>query len=409
MGGTSTYPSIRRSRLNLAAFEFVIFYDPFLYPGLLTQVGMSSLKVRFYVVVFIEENSIAVTPTSWVEEVNGVLTCYWPRRNADAMSKACHRPDKELWKRYKIRILSETDNYKTARERAKKAVETSNVESEDDVENMRKRKVPVRYWTDSEGENEMPPKQRKKTSMSSQNPQPSVPKPPSYKPPTDITVTAHPSEEDVPYLFSNDLFHENTHDIQETSHAEGAVNADLQQLIRQSEQRVLLAIERMQTDVANSIERLVQAIQQNRAVPASTSTPPQEIIEGPCKTTQELQVLLLKLEDTEEKRKMIQFLSMVGGSSIGDVVRRILRKIASNEVWSNYSLKGRKGKLPFMGTSLHHIVLSACAKQFPQKTEKQIDVCIGETLKHAPHRAKLAITPEGEGNLGTSLEDRDTD
>ncbi|RXN37607.1 transposase domain-containing protein [Labeo rohita] len=65
--------------------------------------------VGFYVVVFDEENSIAVAPASWVEEVNGVLICYWPRKNADAMAKAFHRPDKELWKQYKIRILSETD------------------------------------------------------------------------------------------------------------------------------------------------------------------------------------------------------------------------------------------------------------------------------------------------------------
>ncbi|KAL1279587.1 hypothetical protein QQF64_026260 [Cirrhinus molitorella] len=336
--------------------------------------------VGFYIVVFTEENSIAVAPASWVEEVNGILICYWPRRNANAMAKACHRPDKELWKRYKIRILSETDNYKTARERAKKAVETSNVESEDEVGKIRKKKIPARYWTDSEGENEIPPKQRKKASMSSQNPPPTLPKPPSYKPPTDITVTAHASEEDVPSLSNlsaNNHFH------------------DLKQLIEQSEQRVLLAIERMQSDVTNSIERLVQAIQQNCPGPASIATPPQETFEGPCKTLQELQELILKLEGTEEKNRMIQYLSLLGGSSIGDAVRRILRKVATNEAWSNYSLKGRKGKLPFMGTSLHYIVLSACAKQFPKITEKEMDACIGETLKHAPHRAR-AITPRND-------------
>ncbi|KAI2647367.1 Flavonol 4'-sulfotransferase [Labeo rohita] len=145
----------------------------------------------------------------------------------------------------------------------------------------------------------------------------------SDKPPNDISVSAHAPEEDVPSLPNlscDNPFH------------------GLQQLIEQSEQRVLLAIERMQSDIANSIEHLVQTIQQNRPGPSSFTTPPQETMEGPCKTT--------------------QFLSLVGGSSIGDAVRRILRKVATNEAWSNYSLKGRKGKLPFMGTSLHHIVLS---------------------------------------------------
>ncbi|KAL0148046.1 hypothetical protein M9458_056661, partial [Cirrhinus mrigala] len=78
----------------------------------------------------------------------------------------------------------------------------------------------------------------------------------------------------------------------------------LQQLIEQSEQRVLLAIERMQTDIANSIEHLVQTIQQNRPGPSSFTTPPQETMEGPCKTVQELQALMLKLEGTEEKKRM---------------------------------------------------------------------------------------------------------
>ncbi len=37
--------------------------------------------------------------------------------------------------------------------------------------------------------------------------------------------------------------------------------------------------------------------------------------------------------------------------------------------------------------------LGACARQFPKIIEKEIDACIGETLKHAPHRAKVVITP----------------
>lgn len=31
-----------------------------------------------------------------------------PRKNADAMAKPSHRPEKGLWSSYKIRILSET-------------------------------------------------------------------------------------------------------------------------------------------------------------------------------------------------------------------------------------------------------------------------------------------------------------
>ncbi|XP_046896217.1 uncharacterized protein LOC124480701 isoform X2 [Hypomesus transpacificus] len=188
------------------------------------------------------------------------------------MAKTSQIPDKRLWKRYKIRIISSTDNYKTARKRAMKATESSNVESEEE-EKRRKRSVPSRYRTVSER--------------------------------------------------------------------------------------------------------------------ASMTIQPHEAIERPCRTVQELSELQLKLESLQQQKIMTKFLKLMGGSSIGDAVRRILRKVATNETWSNYSLKGRKGKLPFMGTTLYKIVLRACDEQFPRVSEKEIEAWIGDTLKHAPHRAKV--------------------
>ncbi|XP_046896215.1 uncharacterized protein LOC124480701 isoform X1 [Hypomesus transpacificus] len=203
------------------------------------------------------------------------------------MAKTSQIPDKRLWKRYKIRIISSTDNYKTARKRAMKATESSNVESEEE-EKRRKRSVPSRYRTVSEN---------------------------------------------------------NTHI---DSQAQTTVNAG-----------------------------------------ASMTIQPHEAIERPCRTVQELSELQLKLESLQQQKIMTKFLKLMGGSSIGDAVRRILRKVATNETWSNYSLKGRKGKLPFMGTTLYKIVLRACDEQFPRVSEKEIEAWIGDTLKHAPHRAKV--------------------
>lgn len=81
--------------------------------------------------------------------------------------------------------------------------------------------------------------------------------------------------------------------------------SDLHQLIIQLEKWVLLAIERIQAVIGNSIECLVQAIQQNHSGPASMTTQPQEAIERPCKTVQELEELKLKLEGPEQKKEMV--------------------------------------------------------------------------------------------------------
>ena len=34
--------------------------------------------------------------------------CYWPPKNASGMAKTSQIPDKRLWKRYQIRIISST-------------------------------------------------------------------------------------------------------------------------------------------------------------------------------------------------------------------------------------------------------------------------------------------------------------
>ena len=49
-----------------------------------------------------------------------------------------------------------------------------------------------------------------------------------------------------------------------------------------------------------------------------------------------------------------QYLCNVGGRNVPDMVRRIMRRIASNAVWSKYSLKGKAHK----GESKHRFMNS---------------------------------------------------
>ncbi|CAL8357680.1 unnamed protein product, partial [Gadus morhua 'NCC'] len=58
----------------------------------------------------------------------------------------------------------------------------------------------------------------------------------------------------------------------------------------------------------------------------------------------------LKIEISQKKK--ISHLSLVGGSNPGECVRRVLRSVASIFVWSSYSLRGKKGKMPLLGTAV---------------------------------------------------------
>ncbi|CAB3976771.1 transposase domain-containing [Paramuricea clavata] len=98
---------------------------------------------RFAIVEFTEENAVDVVPESWIEKQDEVFYCYYPRSNIQTRVRRMELPDKKLWSSYRIRILSYTDKYDKAVKRAKKAEETSQIEtsdSEQEIGQTRKRR-----------------------------------------------------------------------------------------------------------------------------------------------------------------------------------------------------------------------------------------------------------------------------
>ncbi|KAL2102149.1 hypothetical protein ACEWY4_001317 [Coilia grayii] len=230
------------------------------------------------------------------------------------------------------------DNYKTARERAKRAIDTSNIESEDN--SSRRTKQPKRF---RESDDEIQDTHEDSQQMS------------------DLSDAAV----EQPRLDGGDI-------------------AELRELIGQTERRLLLAMEKMKEDIGNSVQRLLQVMQLQQPPAANSQL---DAINEPCTTVAELEALKLALEEPEKRKKTTQYLSLMGGSSPSDTVRRILRRIATNNVWETYSLKGRKGKTPFIGTTLHCVVLNALTQQLGASMD---DYAFGQAvqkwLRYAPDR-----------------------
>lgn len=61
--------------------------------------------------------------------------------------------------------------------------------------------------------------------------------------------------------------------------------------------------------------------------------------------------------DEELQRKTVKYLSTIG-PNYGETVWRIMRKITSSEVWSRFSLKGRKGKRRLEELSVYRVLIS---------------------------------------------------
>ncbi|KAJ8272771.1 hypothetical protein GJAV_G00093240 [Gymnothorax javanicus] len=96
-----------------------------------------------------------------------------------------------------------------------------------------------------------------------------------------------------------------------------------------------------------------------------------------------------KLANLEEHlqnitKKMISHLSLVCGSNPGKRVRRVLRSVAPNYVRSSYSLRGKEGKLPLLGTAVGSAIKQAIMKWKPGLEEKEVELLIADFLKHAP-------------------------
>ncbi|TDH09229.1 hypothetical protein EPR50_G00084590 [Perca flavescens] len=75
-----------------------------------------------------------------------------------------------------------------------------------------------------------------------------------------------------------------------------------------------------------------------------------------------------------------------GGSTGGTAIRRMLRRVATNDVLKLYILRGRKGKKAFQDLTICRVITAVSQKNFPALTAVDVEDLIGQVLKFAPHR-----------------------
>ncbi|CAC5389514.1 unnamed protein product [Mytilus coruscus] len=91
--------------------------------------------LKQYVVVGFKDNSVAVAHKKWLRETKeGEPACWWPFNNQSARARKGEVPDEERWMIYSVRIFASTDSFEMAVMKSKLALDTSNVESEDQGE-----------------------------------------------------------------------------------------------------------------------------------------------------------------------------------------------------------------------------------------------------------------------------------
>lgn len=100
----------------------------------------------FAVLHFFDDNTIECVPASWLDGDY----CYWPASSATTKIQKMSLPDKKKWRKYRY-----YEDYETARKYNKRALDTSNVETQSEGESKnRKQLVPSRFLSDSEIDSE---------------------------------------------------------------------------------------------------------------------------------------------------------------------------------------------------------------------------------------------------------------
>ncbi|XP_072020152.1 uncharacterized protein [Amphiura filiformis] len=81
-------------------------------------------------------------------------------------------------------------------------------------------------------------------------------------------------------------------------------------------------------------------------------------LEKPLQTVEEFKDVSERLETQLFRKKMIRHLSLVGGHDLNETIRRVMRKLGTNNLWSSYSVLGRKGKLSIKDSPFYKVIVS---------------------------------------------------
>ncbi|XP_056599876.1 uncharacterized protein LOC130437246 isoform X2 [Triplophysa dalaica] len=346
---------------------------------------------QYAVVEFSDDNSVEIVPTSWLEESKeGKIFCYWTFSNVRQLVKGCSLPDRINWRKLQLKkIWLKTGSYSTAVEKCSRVVETSNIETEDTTRTKKRaQKKPKRFLSekDSSSSDDCRVLAKKKSEKSI-----CKPVPPKYTP-----LSKTPLDMD-----NNDISSGCSVNSEESlqKYPQQSVSYNLQVakelLLEEPQSSSEAATKNYRTKVLQKLQDIVENQQEilamQRQLLASTAVMVVEdggdlLHNGPCQTVEELQLLDSELAHKDKQIKMMNYLRSLGGLNPGAAVRKMLRKIALNEVLGAYSLKGKKNKKAFQDLQICNLVIGATQKNFRKLRATDVEDEISLVLKYAPHR-----------------------
>ncbi|XP_063438741.1 uncharacterized protein LOC134719705 isoform X2 [Mytilus trossulus] len=410
----NTYVNLRYMYMLTCCFEAAMIFLNFFY---------RSMAFSYAIVEFINDDppSVAIVHQGWLDSKPDGMFCYWPRTNVSLKARKAEIADKEKWVKYSIRILHYTDTYESAIQMCKDAQYTSNLSSDDNEEMGRGKRTKQQNFekqdskSDADDEEEMNVSRKKLKKASTPTPNASVLNHEHYSQSTPISTPIRPLGNSENHELESQsspistpirsLGNSENHELEGQSTPISTPIRPLGNSERRKERRRELHLlpdlpEEGQLNLpenTSSFERIVlstlkhvvknqENIQAELALisGAAEDDEIEDLLPSPVNSLEDFIQWGIKLEEKQCRKKLASFLIAFGGATCLETVRNILKKTVTNNVLSLYSLRGKKGKKVFQDHNLYRVLIRACLKLHKCKRQ-EIEDCIIEVLKHAPH------------------------
>ncbi|KAM7310765.1 uncharacterized protein ISCGN_007673 [Ixodes scapularis] len=130
--------------------------------------------------------------------------------------------------------------------------------------------------------------------------------------------------------------------------------------------------------------KILRQLEAQRHEPKKPTTIPAVLHLLPLSSHEDVAQLETLLQEDENKEALIAHLALIGGSSVQDVTRSVMKRCMLDALAKNYCMTGRKGKLRMEHLQLVCVVTGAVHRCFEQKKkngEEAIVVQKNTTLK----------------------------
>ncbi|KAF5302229.1 hypothetical protein FQA39_LY10268 [Lamprigera yunnana] len=295
------------------------------------------------VIKFIEDNTVQVVPTRWILNND---KCFWPPYPQDRLIQSIKRCEHQMdnWPVYEIKIFHNSTyyDYQTARQKEKKAEVESDLNS-DIEDNNKRRRIQKIYRSDEDEEVDTilkrPPQliTGKRLSAIRKNTSSGTSSIAAVDDVNSINVTASTS---INKEFTSDDY--STTIVPTLSSTSDAVTSTPKQedLVLRKQNIIQATLLQLSNDV-NDLKTNENV--QQKLVAVNNSIFP--VFDFPLKDDEYLLQLEQYLEDEKQINDTIQELSRIEGHNGQDFVKRVMSKVLSNELASHYSWLGLKQKI----------------------------------------------------------------